>query len=106
MHHLPPGLCSVVWHYQLQLGYWSEHGPGLHVVSVQPMCGPYRVLVKVEQVMNYQLSPLKGSMGGQHAEVLQRLGAVEGNNITWLLWCGAYCQAAKRTPAYLQHLDK
>jgi hypothetical protein len=41
-----------------QLGDWSEHDPSLHVVSVHPMCGPYRVLVKVEQVMIYQLFPL------------------------------------------------
>ena len=29
----------------------SEHGPGLHVVSGHPMCGPYKVLVKFTQFM-------------------------------------------------------
>jgi hypothetical protein len=47
-HVLPPAtralLCGLA--HQLQVGYWSEHGPGLHVVSIHPTCGPYKVWVK------------------------------------------------------------
>jgi hypothetical protein len=43
-------LCGLA-HYQQQLGYQSEHGPGLHVVSVHPIGCPYKVLVNIEQLM-------------------------------------------------------